>query len=278
MNKLVLIILFFGSIKSFSQSTTFQALLNLNHNVDNNKFDLETKPTKEAFGEMKSVIWNNVYFEYFKNPNTMGSQRPDESMKFLVKNQFLYKIYCKSDTVFEINLSKGTKDKVVDVNVVVFSIEGDKMVSSKLKGKNYSLTKEDKNIRLQISQGIIKTGTLLQVLVEIESYNFNKLGPFNFVKPISGDYNFILTANIPEIFRYSIPEAVKLDDKTIESIQLKEFTHSNPPIVDYNAASYSYKWTITSIRAEKELIFRLESINIGKDIGTSVEQLMKTSE
>src|SRR6188768_2170162 len=116
MNRVIIIVFLFLSVKSFSQSPTFQALVKLNHNVHNDKFDLEAKPTKEAFSEKKSTVWGNVYFRYFKNPNTMGSQSPDESMKFAVMNQFLYSIYCTHDTIFTINLSKGLKDKFINVD------------------------------------------------------------------------------------------------------------------------------------------------------------------
>lgn len=278
MKRVIAIIFLFLSVKSLSQSPTFQALVNLNHNVDNNKFDLEAKPTKEDFNEKKSTVWGNVYFKYFKNPNTMGSQRPDESMKFSIRNQFLYRIYFTRDTTFMINLNKGLKDKLIDIDAVLFTVEGDKVVSTKLKSKNYTLTKEDKNIKLQLSEGLVKAGTFLQILVEIESINFKKLGPFNFAKPIPGDYNFILSANIPDSFKYAPSEDMELKDKKTETIRLKEFTHSTPPIVDYNAASYSYKWNVAADKSGREIIFTLESINFAKDIGTSVEQLMKTSQ
>lgn len=77
------------------------------------------------------------------------------------------------------------------------------------------------------------------------------------------------------MFKYTIPDNLKMEDKKIESMKLKEFTYSNPPIVDYNATSFSYKWTVMSNPVDD---FRLESINLFKDFGTSVEQLMATSE
>lgn len=278
MKRFLVIIFLFLSTKSFSQSPTFQALVNLTHDVDNNEFDLETKPTIEAFDEKKNTIWGNVYFKYFKNPNTRGAQRSDEDMKFSIRTQFLYRIYFTHDTIFSIDLNKGLKDKLIDVDAALFTLEGSKVLSTKLKSKSYTLIKDDNNIKLQVSQGQVKVGSVLQILVEIESFNFKKLGPFNFTKPVSGDYDFIISANIPDSFKYTPSENIELKDKKSEIIALKEFTYSTPPIKDYNAPSYSYKWTITSEKSGKEIFFALESIKFERNIGTSVEELMKTSQ
>lgn len=275
MNRLLFVVFLFFSTLTFSQSPTFQALLKLNHDVNNNDFDLDLKPTQEDFSKEESIVWNNAYFKYFKNLKMLSAQRSDESMKFSIRYQFLYSLYCKNTTALTINVAKGSKDKFLDVDIVAFSLDGNKIVRTKLKGKSYSLVKEERNIKIQIDEGVIEPGTIVRVLVNTESYNFKRLGPFNFAKPITSGYSFVLTANIPEMFKYTIPDNLKMEDKKIESMKLKEFTYSNPPIVDYNATSFSYKWTVMSNPVDD---FRLESINLFKDFGTSVEQLMATSE
>lgn len=275
MNRLLFVFFLFFSTMTFSQSPTFQALLELNHNVNNNEFDLEIKPTQEDFSREKSIVWNNVYFKYFKNSNIRSSQRRDESMKFSIRYQFLYSLYCKSATTLTINVAKGAKDKFLDVDLVVFNLHGNKIVGTKVKGKSYSLVKEERNIKIQIDEGVIEPGTIVRLLVDTESYNVKRLGPFSFSQPITSGYTYILTANIPEMFKYTIPDNLRMDSKKIESIKLKEFTYSNPPIVDYDATSFSYKWTVTSGQVDD---FRLESIDLFKDFGTSVEQLMATSD
>ncbi len=49
---------------SYGQSRTFQALVGLNHVVDNNAYEL--KKGEESKSEL---FWTNIYFNYYKNPN-----------------------------------------------------------------------------------------------------------------------------------------------------------------------------------------------------------------
>lgn len=264
------------SIPSYSQSPTFQALLRLNHSVDNNEFNLKDKPSKEAFSKRDSKIWANVYFKYFKNPNFMNA-KADECMKFSIVNQLLYNMYCTRDTALTVDVKKKLKDKVVKVDLVLYSLEDDKITSTKLKSKSYSLVKEDTNVRIQVAEGVVKPGAFLQLFIETESTDFNTLGPFNFMKATIGDYSFTLSTNIPECFNYLAPVGLTQVDTNEETIQLKEFTFATPPILDYSLPSYSALWNIPAADSAKEIAFKLQSIDFRRNVGTSAERLLDTS-
>src|SRR5690606_39552797 len=118
MNRLLFVVFLFFSTLTFSQSPTFQALLKLNHDVNNNDFDLDLKPTQEDFSKEESIVWNNAYFKYFKNLKMLSAQRSDESMKFSIRYQFLYSIYCKNTTSLTKKLYKESKDNYMAVDYV----------------------------------------------------------------------------------------------------------------------------------------------------------------
>ncbi|TCC92135.1 hypothetical protein EZ428_10410 [Pedobacter frigiditerrae] len=259
------------SYSSFSQSATYQALLALNHNESNNGFNTKIKPTVEDFSSKKSLIWSNVYFRYFKGNNI---DNPQTAMKFSAVSEQTYHIYCEEAQPISINLNKEAADRVLEVSVVMFELDNGKIIATKLKNKSFTVTKEPKLINLLIDKENIKAGAYLKVSFEIESSNLKKLGPYNFAKPTNGNYDLIMTTNIPKPFSYKTPEDLLLKDQVSKKMRLKQFTNSTPAIADYDVDSDSIKWTLSD-KNSKEITFNLESIFFGLNVGPSVKFLME---
>jgi len=264
----------FLSINSFGQSATYKAWYEMSYNVNNNNFD-SFKPTIADFAAKKSTIWNNVFFRYYKNSSNPMGQR-DENMKFAIRNELIYSIYCPEAAPLVINLDKAEFDKLIGVEVTAFTMDKNKVSSSKVKSKSVIVTKENKQTKIEISQDAILTGCFIRIVTTVESFNFKKLGPFNFAKPTTGEYNFLLTANIPESFIYKKPEQLNLLEQETKKFIYKEFTYGTPPIVDWTVNSYTYKWTLAN-QSNTVLLFDLESIYFGRDVGTSEKYLMNNS-
>ena len=259
-------------IQSFAQSPTYQALLKLDHNVNNNKFNVAEGPKKEDFTQRKSAIWNNVYFKYFKNP---AGPQPDAGMRFSVMRQCLYSIYCNADTILRVRVLRGKRDKF-SVDAIVSVAEGGNIRSEKLKSREYTVVKEDSAVLVEVGRELIKPGSIVQILVEIESYNVRNLGPFNFTKPVFGNFDFILSTNIPEPFQYKIPDGIILEGASLGSMSLKEFTNATPPIVSYKVVSHSRTWIVPQNAGIENFTFPLTSLKFEKNVGITEKKLMSS--
>jgi hypothetical protein len=260
------------SICSFGQSNTYKDWLTMSYNINNNNVNLY-KLEAEDFSTRKSIVCNNVYFRYFKPFDNSMSNR-DENMKFAIRNDAIYSIYCTEAKPLIINLTKDGKEKLIGIEVSVLTLENNKINSSKLKSKNFVVTKDSTSIKIEISSEAIVPGSFLRVLSTTESINFKQLGPFYFTKPTTGEYKYLLTASIPESFIYKTPKELSLNHQETKKFIYKEFTPFTPPIVDWEVNSYSYKWELTNQSVNK-VVFDVESILFGKRyIGTSEAYLL----
>jgi hypothetical protein len=274
MKTLALSFFLFLALGSFGQSATYKALLALNHNVDNNSYNLKSKLTNDAFTTKKSLIWSNVYFKYYKSNNI---DVPDGAMRFAIMNEQTYQIFCQEVQPITLNIFKGKDDKVYDVVVFMYTLENGKVSSEKLKSKSFNITKNDGDVKIEIPKEVVKAGSFLKINTEIISFDFKKLGPFNFSKPTTGDYDLIMSANLPDAFGYSIPDELKEKEKLVKSFNLKEFTYATPPIIDYPMGSLSYKWDIKENKAS-DVVFKNYSISYSKNVGITAKKLMESAE
>lgn len=103
---LILTLLTFSTL-TYGQSPTFRSLLDLNHNVDNNIY-----PLSESDTEQENLYWANIFFNYYKNPNTRGTQGPDKNMFFSISYEYLIQKKISSDSAISLFFPIGTtKDR-----------------------------------------------------------------------------------------------------------------------------------------------------------------------
>lgn len=256
----------------FAQSPSFQALVALSYSTNNGTLDVRTSPTLEDFNNKKNKVWGNIYFKYFKNNNfTIVNEDP---FKFSAINELAYFIYCNTQEPLILNFKKSEQNKSFNIEVVMFSVDNSKVVSEKLKGKNYTVTKEAGQVKLEINKDIIKPNSYIRVVTSVEATNLKQVGIFSFIKPVAGDYEFMVTANIPSAFTYETPQQMELKEKITKDIRLKQFVRSTPPIIDYSMECSLNKWTIPSTDNE-EISFNLKNIFFAYDVGVNAQRLME---
>jgi hypothetical protein len=143
--------------------------------------------------------------------------------------------------------------------------------------KNGAISFRDTSaILVEVGRELIKPGSIVQILVEIESYNIRNLGPFNFTKPVFGNFDFILSTNIPEPFQYKIPDGIILEGAGLGSMSLMEFTNATPPIVSYKVVSYSRTWIVPQNAGIENFTFPLTSLKFEKNVGITEKKLMSS--
>lgn len=270
MKKLTFLFLatFFVTI-CFGQSATYQGLLALNHNEVNNSFNIFKKLTPEDFSSKQNIIWSNFYFRYTKG----NIDNPQTAMKFSVINEQTYQLYFSELEPVSITFYKNEADKILDISVTLFELDNGKIKATKLKNKSFVVTKQPNTIKVEIGKEVTKIDSYITVNFETETQNLKQLGAYNFEKPTNKEYKMIMSGNIPRPFKYKIPTTLLLQDQVSKKMRLKKFTNSTPPIIDYAVDTDSYKWILND-KNVKDLVFDLESVFFGLNIGPSPQFIM----
>lgn len=252
---------------SFGQSPTFQALVALDHDVNNNSYELRANRRS-----MSELFWTNIYFNYYKNLNIRGSQKPDESMIFSVGYEYLIQTNIEGNSELVFSFPKGSEKD--DFQTYTVSVLTNDSKESKIQRKYIEKNDSDSTLELIINRkGLSETG-LLRVYCKIESFNLKTLRAAMTIEDGTESY---LSFNSPAIFNYYIPDLnlTQLDKQT-KSFKLKYFTYQSPPIVDYTVASNSFKWKLQDNSSEV-IVIKSISIDLPAGLGTSLEQMMKYS-
>ncbi len=264
--------LLFLSVNCAAQSPTYQALVAINYSSTNSSLDVKTVPTLEDFNSKKNKVWGNIYFKYFKNSNfTIVDEDP---FKFTATNELAYLVYCGTQEPLTLSFKKSEQNKSFNLDIVMFSVENGKVISEKIKGKNYTVIKEPSQVKLEINKDAMKPGAYLRIISTVEASNLKQIGIFSFAKPVTGDYEFMVTANIPSAFEYEIPSQLQFKEQTTKEIRLKRIVPSSPPIIDYNMVSNLSKWTLPS-NINDEISFNLKNIFFPFDVGVKAQRIME---
>lgn len=248
------------------QSPTYQALVKLNYNIDNNEYNL-----KSQSGIDSNFYWANIFFNYYKNPNTRGLMKADEDMIFSVGYEYLICENSPSDVGAEYVLVKKSKtDKIQILKIYQINSQNSKEVS--LKRKDFKKTEKGDTVFISINKGVLQEDSRIKVYCKLESFSFKELNLH--LKPLTEGEKYI-SFNVPDIFKYSNSTLYEKPKETLYSpMVLKHFTYSSPPIVDYQVKSSSLKWEVFDL----DQSFVLEAINFPVFFGTSVERIMSRSE
>lgn len=259
-------IFFLSSV--YPQSPTFKALVELNHNVDNNSFDLKSIELNTS----ENSVFINAFFKYYRNPNIQNANA-GESMIFSIGYQYLIGVKItkeiKNDFLFPLTSSKDRKKRIM-----ISIIDPHTGKESKIRGKYYDADMGDEVLKLSIDKNELPPGGMLNIFLEMESFNFKEL---NLTPDLGLDVTELTcSVNIPEIFNYNVQSQLNLEviEESQKDMRLKHLTYSSPPIVDYNINSRSIQWRLKNTEDIKLI---LETINLPVDLGASVEQILKYS-
>jgi len=257
-----------GSVHA--QTPTYRALMKLVLDENNNAYDPEeVQPIQD-----KNMIWWNLYFNYYKNPD-WADTNGDEVMVLSLGIEYVIQIKIGPgfDSGFDFP-RKTPKDIIKVIRISTYDPE-DPDHSNKIKRKYYKLESKDSTFSLNIDDEVLNEGNVLKIYCKLESFYFRKFIPFGLFNIPNSDY--IYSINQPGFARYSIPKDVSSEtmEQSMGKLRLISFVDTSPPLRDYPVFSASIKSKLEDPADKGKVVFTLQSFSVPVFIGTNVENLIK---